>query len=176
MQPPVPPANRSERREAPTTVPDAPAPPPWRAPGQGPTGPGQAPGTRPKHTVRNVALGCLAVLILPGIISALTRGVGGPSNSAPQNTAETRPAGASDEVIVGLAVAGLKVCAQAPVLNPSNCPQRLDGPNNAIGVAWTVYGDPSAGARVVYQRSGQFLCLWPLGDDCCLRPGIATKA
>jgi hypothetical protein len=156
MQPPVPPSKRSERRGAPTTVPDAPVPPQWRAPGQGSTGPGQAPGTRPNHTVRNVALGCLALLILPGIISALIRGFGGPSNSATQTAVETRPAGASDQVIVGLAVAALRVCAQAPVLNPSNCPQSLAGPNNAIGVVWTVYGDPSAGARVVYQGSGQF--------------------
>jgi hypothetical protein len=157
MQPPVPPSKRGERREAPTptTVREPPAQP-WRSPGAGTIGPGQAPGAKRKHTFRNVALGCLVLLFLPAILSALFRqAISNPNNASSQNTAQTRPAGATDQAVIGLAVAAVKTCAQAPILNPVNCPQAVNGPGDAIGVTWTMYGEPAAGAHVIYQ-DGQF--------------------
>ncbi|MEV6239379.1 hypothetical protein [Lentzea sp. NPDC051838] len=65
-----------------------------------------------------------------------------------------RPQGASDEVIVRLAVDKLRLCASEIVPAPANCPQGAEAPG-AQTVRWELVGDPGD-AVVVKWRHGSF--------------------
>ncbi|MBE1498383.1 hypothetical protein H4696_005483 [Amycolatopsis lexingtonensis] len=57
-----------------------------------------------------------------------------------------RPAGSSNEAVLTAVQASLTSCAQTPVLQPANCPQKIDDPTGqANDVHWALHGNPTDG-------------------------------
>jgi hypothetical protein len=62
------------------------------------------------------------------------------------------PAGITFESIMAPVLHGLQTCSHAPVLKPANCPQAQadDYSSDVSNVHWSLHGNPTDGAKVVY--------------------------
>jgi hypothetical protein len=62
------------------------------------------------------------------------------------------PAGATAEAVLAPVARRLAACAEEPLLSPVNCPQSQPGSDDSSvsGVHWSLDGDATDGARVVY--------------------------
>ncbi|MEV4056130.1 hypothetical protein AB0J55_33395 [Amycolatopsis sp. NPDC049688] len=68
-----------------------------------------------------------------------------------------RPAGSSNEAVLAAVSAGLESCAQARVLRPANCPQKVDDlVGQADEVHWAIHGDPVDGAYAPVWSNDRF--------------------
>ena len=64
------------------------------------------------------------------------------------------PTGATASAIMAPVLTRLQTCSQAPVLAPVNCPQsEPDSYSDAADVHWSLHGDPSDGAKIVYLKN-----------------------
>jgi hypothetical protein len=99
----------------------------------------------------------IVVLVVYGCYN-LFRGSSEVKSSFPIENGQ-RPAGSSDQAVLGAALGALNACAKVVALKPVNCPQIVDDfyTEDAVQVAWRLHGDPGDGARVVFNgEEGRF--------------------
>lgn len=94
----------------------------------------------------------IIVIIIIGV-SILNSGGSGSGKADPfPNRSDQWPKGATAASVLAPVNQRLSACAQEPVLSPVNCPQSLSDDDNSpvSDVHWTLHGNPTDGARIVY--------------------------
>ncbi|GAA2611746.1 hypothetical protein GCM10010399_48250 [Dactylosporangium fulvum] len=118
------------------------------------------PSSEDNQTTAGKGVGVAAFVILLVILGCynMIKDSPEPKPSFPSENGQ-RPEGSNDQAVLGAALDALRSCVKAPVLKPVHCPQQINDFNadNAADVAWRLHGDPSDGARVVFNgEEGRF--------------------
>lgn len=120
---------------------------------------GEAEDTEEYATSGGTDGGILGLIIFVAIIAVLFLwGASQSGDSLPRVPFPLRssswPAGTTAGAVMAPVIAKLQDCAQVPVLAPVNCPQsQAASYPGATNVHWSLHGNPSDGARIVYWKN-----------------------